>query len=622
MSNPSDGGKWALAGYLYQVVGLVSITARASSPIVISRDGSDELVDALISFDNVGQGLEAYHERFGQDVVFEQDDECVIVQFKYSTSGRKISKGELREIIEKLDDSAQQAESQGQHVTACALVTNRKLTSKGRAARQLWEDESLRNRSYDLRRSYASMEDLLAKIEEFGKEHGLFDREIESGVDRLIGRVFRTTGDLFGSSLDRTHLVESFTGHHDTKRLTISDVAPQCWEEIDRLGLLIRTDQWDAVPIEREVFQDVVAAVNSRALVGIYGKGGCGKSIILWQLLKQVLDESRGCCTIASARDLAVSWITDTVHGWRHLPPGSQPSDNPEEAIYRVDRATSHQYRPVIWLALDGLDEFGGSDRERILSELIRWFWDKDRKIQGGSEPLLATLVVSCRSAGDLADKWKWIGLPDDYPGEWPVTISVGDFSDSELREAARQRFPELYRKMTTDYWNPPRLREAGNLFMTVERFSPYPSSGSVDIQVLEALKHPIMWRALLNLNNDSVRERIADGEVVALRQLAHQFIKLFRWKLTRRVQGHLRNLSAETLIEILQAVARHSDDVSVHSRDEDWNEAACQTHHVIANEAMTLYEEALSAGLIAEDARSRWRWRHSVVYDYLVSDQ
>jgi GTPase SAR1 family protein len=620
MSNNSDGGKWALAGYLYQVIGMVSITARASTPIVISRDGSDELVDAVISFEDVGEGLQAYHERFGQDVVFEQGDECVIVQFKYSTSGRKISKGELWEIIEKLDHSAQQAEAQGLHVTACALVTNRELTSRGRAARQLWDDERLRTRSYALRRRSVSMENLLAKIQEFGKRHGLFDREIESGVDRLIGRVFRTTGDLFGSSIDETHLVESFTGYHDAKQLTVSDVAPQCWTEIDEFGSLLLTDQWNDVPIEREVFQDVMAAVNARALVGIYGNGGCGKSIILWQLLKQVLDENRGCCTIASARDVAASWITDTVHRWRHLPPGNQPNDNREEATYRVDNANANQYRPVIWLALDGLDEFGGSVRDPVLGEVIRWFWRKDREIQGSDEPLLATLVVSCRGRDDLADKW--IGLPPDYAGEWPVTIPVGDFSDSELEDAARQNFPELYRGMATDYWNPPRHREAGDLFRTVERVSPYSSSGSINVQVLEALRHPIMWRALLNLNNGSARERIADGEVGALRQLAYEFIKLFRWKLARRVQGRLGSLSVETLIEILQAVARHSDSASVHSRDRDWGEPACLTHHIIPNEAMTLYEEALSAGLITEDARSEWRWRHSIVHDYLVSEQ
>lgn len=620
MSNNSDSGRWALAGYLYQIVGLVSITARASSPIVIDRDGSDELVGAIISFEDVGRGLEAYHERFGQDVVFAQDDECVIVQFKYSASGRRISTGELREIIDKLDNSVQQAESQGQHVTACALVTNRELTNKGRSARQLWEDESLRSRSYELRLSFASMENLLTRIQEFGKEYGLFDREIESGVDRLIGRVFRTTGDLFGSPINKAHLVESFTGHHDTRRLAISDVAPQCLAEIEQFGSLLLTDQWDGVPMEREVFHDVVAAVNARALVGIYGHGGCGKSIILWQLLKQVLDESRGCCTIASARDFSVSWITDTIHRWRHLSPGNQPNDNREEAIYRVDSANFNQYRPVIWLALDGLDECRWPDRESTLIELIQWFWQKDREVRSSGEPLLATLVVSCRCKEDLAGKW--IGLPPDYPGEWPVNIPVGNFTDSELEEAARQRFPELYRRMMAGHWDPLRFPDPRNLSRAAEYISPYPSSGTVDIRVKEALKHPVMWRALLDLGNDSVRIRIADGEIEALHLLAHQFIKLFHWKLTRRVQGHLQNFTDETVIEILQAVARHSDDVSIHSRDRDWVEPACQSHHIAQVEAMTLYYEALSAGLIAEDARNQWRWRHNIVYDFLMGDQ
>jgi hypothetical protein len=157
---------------------------------------------------------------------------------------------------------------------------------------------------------------------------------------------------------------------------------------------------------------------------------------------------------------------------------------------------------------------------------------------------------------------------------------------------------------------------------MTVERISPFHNSDFPERQVQEALKHPVMWRALLGLDRDSIHARIAGGETEALHLLSRQFIVLFHWKLTRRVHGYFRNLSTDVLIEILRAIAQHTDGTSTHSRDRDWNEPASQSNHLSPVDAMQLYYEALSGGIITEDARHQWRWRHSIVYNYLISDR
>lgn len=617
MSNESDGGKWALVGFLYQFVGMLSITAHAYGPITISsRDEPNEL-EALLTLLGVGEGLRAHHERFEQDAVFTRDDECVLVQFKYSTVGRKIGKREIGEIIGKLDEAAHQAASQGLDVTACVLITNRQLTSRGgRAAKQFLEAEQDRGRDYELRYSRSSMENLVRVLQKFGRDYGLFDQEIETSIDRVIGRVFRETVEPLGASVSRDELVESFVSYHEARPLTVTCVAELAYEELDQFGEAIRIDQWDNAPIRRHILDDVIQAVNERALVGLYGNGGSGKSVVIWQLLRWMLEQASGCCMIASARGLPGSWITDTVHRWRNLPPGRRPDDNRERAIERLLVANSDLHRQILWLALDGLDEGVEFDQRSHIQELVEWFWSRDRECQRSGNPPSATLIVSCRRREDL--EGCWLNLPYDYPGERPPNIRIGDFSTAEVEEAARRTFPELHQRLLS-ITEAPFLDSIHSSLPSRHAF-PYPQSGFVDEQALQVLKHPVMWRALLRLE-EPVRTDFIEGESQAAYRLASEFIQWFHWKLGFRSR-ELRNLSENTLIDILGAIARHSNTPAPNSRDENWIEPACRVHQYQINrrEAIVLYKEANSAGLITLDARHLWRWRHLIVRDYLAS--
>jgi len=62
------GGIWALAGFLYQIVGMLSLTANISetSSFNVSRD----LNEAFLFLENVGSSVSARHEHLGQDVAF------------------------------------------------------------------------------------------------------------------------------------------------------------------------------------------------------------------------------------------------------------------------------------------------------------------------------------------------------------------------------------------------------------------------------------------------------------------------------------------------------------------------------------------------------------------------
>ena len=314
------------------------------------------------------------------------------------------------------------------------------------------------------------------------------------------------------------------------------------------------------------------------------------------------------------------------MHEWRKLPVGSRPGDTREEAVERLIIASRGSQKPIIWLGLDGLDErLELADQRARISELIKWFWNKDRDCQSGDPPT-ATLVVSCRDKDDLRDKWLLLPPHPLFSGELPLTKEVGVFSESEVRSAAKQSIPELYRRilLRESFLSPP----LGQFHLLENDYDTLPSglapahleSDSIDERVWKSLEHPAMWFALLSLPRPTQIGAIG-GDLQSVCSLAHQFIKWFHWKLRLREQQRFRDLTEDHLLEVLKAIARSSSGTAANDREEHWIQPV-PTAHVSPDEAAVLYDQAESAGLIIKlDARLRWQWRHAIVYEFLISN-
>ncbi len=586
MANGRNGGRWALAGFLYQILGMLSMVAYVSQLV---EDEGEANVDSLLTLPNVGN-FQAHHEWF-EDAAFTEDDECVLVQFKYSSTGRKINVAEAREIITKLDESVEAATGQGYHVTACVLFTNRELTRRGEAAKQHWEAER-QTRPYDLRyyRS-ASIESLVGKLRELGQQYGLFPDEAKDGIDALIGRVLRQTEDPFHTPLDGSDFTECFVGSSDAQRLTAEQTSIVAQEQLDRSAAWIRIDQWDNTPVKRDVLTDVVEAVTEHALVGLYGDGGCGKSVVLWQLLTGFLEQG-GCCMMTLAEDIDNLWVVNTVHEWRNLPVRQRPNDGFDEAIERLVIANDSSDRQILWLALDGLKERVGSDQRSAIKGLVEEFLDRDDALREDGIVPPATLIVSCRRREGI-EELVTREMPN-YPGAVPsCIIQIGEFSDSEVLEAARLSSPELHRRLQSRLGSQPDLGESEHNPILMEDTSPYPQSSLIDERVLDALYHPAMWQAYLDDNVDQVAA--IDGDISAICEMARTFIEWFHWKLKRR-KKMLRDLDFDTLIEILEAIAEGSDIAEIHGKAH-WKELAGATNRLNSPEADTLTRETRSVG-------------------------
>ena len=132
-----DGGLTALAGYLYQTVGVLGM--RAGAHQLTNLTGSDDL-EALLALvkDN-----ELRYEYLDQDASIrhalgiDEQDEYILVQFKYSRQEKppKIGSKVLTEIIKRLKESANRAKSLGHRVTGYGLITNRALGPEAQTAR-------------------------------------------------------------------------------------------------------------------------------------------------------------------------------------------------------------------------------------------------------------------------------------------------------------------------------------------------------------------------------------------------------------------------------------------------------------------------------------------------------
>ncbi len=192
MTNRSEGGKWALAGYLYQLIGQHSLTLR----VIGSQDRPCEVDEDEVNISLMLSGFDSDYaslaETLGQDAAMISEKKVVLVQFKYSTTDRRINQTEIKEIISNLLDDAKEANKQTLGTVACMLVTNRKLTGP---AKEHWADAARDKKAgFDLFLKYQSMEEGIRHIDEFGMTYGATRDERAKAVDLLLGSAFRVLG--------------------------------------------------------------------------------------------------------------------------------------------------------------------------------------------------------------------------------------------------------------------------------------------------------------------------------------------------------------------------------------------------------------------------------------------
>jgi hypothetical protein len=612
MPGERDGGIWALGGYLYQTIGLLGISASISN-LKTDLPGTDNDLDILIQLVNVSQpeGLGIRPEAYNQDAFihtygFGLTDEGVFIQFKYSAQipPPPIGRQEVQEIIDTFDNSVRRARSSGQNVTACVLITNRRFTPDG-IGEQLWQDKKIDpQRTYELREIVGISSDAFKdELREFAMRRGATERQFEAGIERLTGQIiFQAVGKSVDARTFNEALAEAFTNYPYTKPVSASDLQGVCQNRLDEFARSLRIDLWQFSPVQRDVFQDLFSLIQSRALVGLCGHGGYGKSVLLWQLLA---NRPSSICDICDGINIRTAWIPYLInHEFRGLPL-DQCYEPIEQALARLATANRRLPKPILWLGLDGLDEVTHPDQLSTVREMVKWFWDQDKR---GAQSE-AVLITTSRSPDQLRNL---LDLHHDYPGRAPEIIKLDQFSDQELNQAFQRTFPDLINTASLEPFDRNPVYSAYPLEQRDYRLQ-FPN---VAPSILTSLYHPIVWRALLNLSTD-VQKLALEGDQAALDELASHVIRWFGGKLRRK---RLLDLEDERLLQLLTAIAERTAFGSPCSNT-DWLTPTSG----VCNSASISYDffcEAERAGLIEYDSQETWHWRHAFVYNFLVGRQ
>lgn len=628
MSSSSDGGRTALMGFLYQAVATSGIEAWASCSD--ASTGSDEL-DAVLAMTRIG---ELHHEYFDSDIAVENKGECAILQLKYSRQipPPTIGPEAVIDIVDTMHKSVEAAKSRGANVTKFVLVSNRSLGPQAvnmvqAAAKGLDHEKLTEEYHYAILSQLASVPDAHwseweNKLIRFAEDFGTERREISKGIEMLVARVVRETVEQGQSRIVKHDLIEAFTGTRHALPLLPGQVIEHSVHAVQKSPAKPGIGD-----LRRDLLDELMKASLQRALIVLCGQGGCGKTVALWQWARDLVTNTplhAGAFTvILPARRIGRFWMAREVSSWANLAPNSQRR---QEDHYRAfarlyDIANPSLEPPIFHLALDGLDEEIGPHQEEIIRQTLEWFQDEDRLSHDEGRPPRATLVVTCREPNDIIGKWlqpSLSGFP--YHGIQPEEISVDDFAITELEMVAKQSgLIDVYE----------RVRAKSRFYQSQypESFADYAEvavaenmpSVRADEEILQALRHPVMWGALLELGSSDQLEALEGGDAVTL--LADAFVQRFFSKLLQR--GNTLGLNTDQLLHVFNRIACYAaEQRQLPYADSDWVYAAGETGLVNRIEARALLREALSGGLIIRDDATHWRWRHRFVGDYLVATE
>ena len=638
-----DGGLTALGGFFLQFVG--------TGEGVVTGFWVEETADSTPDTDkNTLFGIEiedtdAYSRRVTSD------DRLLLrlVQFKFSLSSPSdpVTPKEMAEILDKMQKFVD-ARFQDEKVAGRSIdVTFVMATNRPRSTdmETVWKDrlDNPSNPYFSKYSEYPNFREQLqkcqwqevnegqarARIEDWGRAFGMSDEELKSGILRLTGLFMSrvTTGQRLFTIGD---LEKIFTDCQTPRRLnshqTREDIKRNVRDFLRTLYLPLPkepSDETDEIPslecVRHDIFAELNDAINTRALVLLTGDGGNGKSTLLAFLLYAWASESFVCGT--GIDDLTDNWISKTISEWR----GDRRFDGEgwEASLLRLMGFSDE--RPVLLLALDALDENQAAQKK--ISEIRRLLNIFRREDERGQPPR-ATLVVTCRRREDLdgmlGDSANQLFAPAEMrqPGK---EISVPIFSGDDLRQLLEQRQGGAER-LTDDVRSRlmATLRQSGASRPSIssasltplrpsshETLKPRSTLPSVNPEILEALRHPIVWGCFCYALKDGASQNAAlDGDEAALNCVGFELLDWFKRKCVRRCNIHV---DEEEVHEILLAVARQFGEFNQAYQRSQWRSAAkgCAS---LAPAPVHILRQAISAGLVTGSAKSddsEWEWRH-----------
>lgn len=594
-----DGGRAALAGFLYQILGTAGIVCSRADEV----SSGDEHADAV---------LIAEPETQGQDLILTQlglTDKCSrhVIQFKYSSrpDDYPVRPGEFIGIIEAMRKADQATDSAN---PGFVLVTNRPIAPQLQAIigelggpgpftkfNRVNNQVAGSGREKTRRKLIASSLKIVCEgwgdwrnaLRNAANAYGVLPVEFEAAVATVVGKLTEASVDPARKLVTGPMLFEWLLGFPNPRRITRSNLATVMNEDLENFRLEI---DCDLTLIRREVLESL-AANRDRALVVLLGSGGCGKSATAYQALSSLVDGAEPVAYVSATgmAGLSRDWVSQLVRRWRNVRPGGA-IDAARPSLERLAIAHGNLNRPVIAVVVDGVDEAItlGGDQLAHIRELLFMVRDIAREENGGAGPLV-TLLITCRDEEELDQAWGFRRL---FREEEREVLRVDDFSPNELATFISQKVGgDMARRVRRSSGLGSRGLDGGDL--GAEETLADEQARDIASGVLDSLRHPLLAK-LFTLLIPARRDGFIYGEPQARRELGARYIEWFLEKLRRR------NLGVPTAEArgILAAVAGISNAMVPYRFAADWVVPACAGGRFPEGMATQVFRESVSFGL------------------------
>jgi hypothetical protein len=629
-----DGARNAMMGFLYQLLGTASVRVREITP------GNDAWASLIA---RIGDGT-IVCEEFGQDAIARPpltNHGVIAIQFKHSADPNKpIETNEFIEILFAFDQSRRDAAAAGETIEEFILITNRSLGEKAqkllyeakmaqsvpnllrlrkqtRAGKTIVDSErrlapyagdvtAAAQAWFSVLRSLtvhpgANFDGDLNRLRMFAARYGVLGTEWDGRLNALVGAFVRETAANNAVEVTREWLKAHLVGDPNAASLQFGSafsphVSTGCKCLLDDHRLRHRVPE--GYYLRRETHQAVRNKLAENTVVFVYGDGGCGKSLAVLTFLQSICDRQFVWSVLGA--DVTELAIVDGINRLRL--PGSAGSWT--DRVFGDVRKRLEVANPIIrpgWIIdLDGVDE--APDRQTELVHLIRTCW------AGGSlDRSPASLIVTCRTPayGGQSAKQQlindWLGSP-----EWDLVpgvdvVSVGDFLDQDLVEAAALigQAPEerIIAAVKSNGAGGPSRR--------------FQETKAISMGLVESLRHPVVWGGYASLPQNE-REGVLDGNPVFLDRLADQLLSRF----LVRCRSRKHWTDDLNLKRALGASTRSLTGQPPHTVS-TWQRQCAP--FLSSGEALALYHECLTYGIVRREAGTGWRWGHRFVVDYLA---
>jgi hypothetical protein len=590
----NDGGAWSLLGYMYQLVGSAALRVSLERGEINAGEASARIVV----------------EEVGQDAIVIAGQNVRLVQFKHSASERPISPSELADVLRTLNESQEALPGAPQYVK-WVLQTNRPLSTmseqilagrlhrgKHRVSREALKTiETLGPRLTKERHTFKDFEGkLLASARRFGVDDST---RVADSVTALLERVVQKPP---GQRIVRLDDVEAaLSGFPEPLSIRGTECAARLGQSLAELAAELGHVDLNLVVPRTEIVE--LLAREEGALAVVIGPGGCGKTLSVIKALHDAITRRQklGGVLLPGPNPPRRS-LPELVGTWRSVSP--MQAESLEASLRRIRIANGGLPRPVLLLALDGIDESRWDERSDA-HEVIAYF----RKMHNEARPADALLLVTCRTR----DQFRTYVSTDGVGGRQLAPIQeaiLKEFTDDEFRAAWGLWFPGEPIPETAMPGEPAAVIGSAN--------------GAGTSLVARALRHPVLLGLLLREFTAEERSGLLAGGAAEWRKLVEKYVDWFELKAARRL-GRNDGLVREVLRAA--AVATAGDSTATYDLDRDWVGPAVAGTGAATSLLRAIFFEAVTAGMIDSDGtrfeRPRrvpapWTWHFPFIAEHL----